>query len=250
MCSFLLLFLILIVGFDLLQNSIAEFHPETAIAPSTCSGQIYVALALQTGDSSWPIGFTTPLQDICWSSFQRPIIFEEDTYRDQEAAQNHGRPLSLALHTLSTHQQESGRKVRVVPGTLDHRCPSQHGAQNTSGDGIQRCMAATRTSICLGEMGRLGQLAGPYQSITEPLQEPTGSPKIAESKEPQRQRQRCWEEQGQAQGCSPVGDGCRSTAQCELQQLAICTPCGNIASVAFSGWGCAESDANHSIGVK
>ena len=175
MCSFLLLFLILIVGFDLLQNSIAEFHPETAVAPSTCSSQIYVAFALQTGDSSWPIGFTTPLPDICRASFQRSVFFEEDKYRDQEAAQNHGdRPLSLALHTLPTHQQESGRNMRAVPGTLDYRCAPQHDAQNTTGDSIQGCMAATRTSICLGEMGRLGQLAGSHQPITEPFQEPTG----------------------------------------------------------------------------
>ena len=39
MCSFLLLFLILIIGFDFLQDSIVELYPETAIAPSTCFGQ-------------------------------------------------------------------------------------------------------------------------------------------------------------------------------------------------------------------
>ena len=180
-----------------------------------------------------------------------PSFFEEDTYRDQEAAQKPWKTSFLGVAYIvnaSTRKwPKSARCARHTgpPVSVTARRPEHIRRRHTEMHGRHKNVNM------LGRNGKTGDnWQDPYQSITEPLQEPTGSPKIAESKEPQRQRQRCWEEQGQAQGCSPVGDGCRSTAQCELQQLAICTPCGNIASVAFSGWGCAESDANHSIGVK
>ena len=164
MCSFLLLFLIVIVGFDFLQNSIAEFHPETAFAPSESTCTAYVASALQAGSCSQPVGAFASPQDLCGTSFKGPHLFEKDTFRNQETEQNHGsRSFSVALHSLSAHQQKSRRTLCGVQGSLVVRSAPQHCAQSTTGDGLQRYMAIDRPTICLGR--RLEGLA----STTKPI---------------------------------------------------------------------------------
>ena len=122
MCSFLLLFLIVIVGFDFLQNSIAEFHPETAFAPSESTCTAYVASALQAGSCSQPVGAFASPQDFCGTSFKGPHLSEEDTFRNQETEQNHGsRSFSVALHSLPAHQQKSRRILCGVPRLTGRR---------------------------------------------------------------------------------------------------------------------------------
>ena len=241
MCSFLLLFLILIIGFDFLQDSIVELYPETAIAPSTCFGQTHVALALQAGESSQPAGSTAPLLDTCWASFQRPIIFEEDQHRDQEAVQNHGDGIiPMAMHSLPAYQQESGGKMCDLWSPLVNRYSPQYRTQSAQGDGVQRCLAATDVAVRLGR--RLERLAMPFKSFAEPVQKSTSPSDLTEPEGAQKQRQGSG--QAQAQRCRLECAKHRGTEH--LQYLAFHALDSNNATMAFSGRDDAEPDAGSS----
>ena len=243
MCSFLLLFLIVIVGFDTLQNSITEFHPEAAFTPAASTCATHVAFASQKGSSSWCVGASTASSDFRRTPLKGSVLFEEDSYRDQETTQNHGyQPISMALHPLSAHQQEGGRAMRIVQGPLDNRHTSQYRTECTQSNGLQRCMAVAKSAIRLGQLGGLGSLAGSCQSLAEPPEEPASHTEITEPESAQGQR--CWEAQIQTQGRCFESAGCRGPEQCELQLLTIRAPCCNTTSMAVSGWSNPESDAS------
>ena len=136
--------------------------------------------------------------------------------------------------------------MRTVQSALDHRCAPQHSAECSQGDSIQRCMAAERTTLCLGGLGELGQLATALQPLAEPNEKPSSHEGITEPKRTQRQGQGYWETQYQAQGCCCRYARCRDTGH-ELQLLAVCTPCRIIASMAIPRRSEPESDASHTI---
>jgi len=228
MCSFLLLFLILIVGFDFLQNSITKFHPEEALSKATCACPSYLAFALQESEGSWTGGTAPTVLDICWSSFKGPYLSQKDSSRDQEAAKDNGaRALSLALYDLSAHQQKDCREVCHLFSTLVDWHTSWDGTQDTSSNRISRCLAAKRAAICLGRLGvsrSIMELASNSKEVAKPLNQLPFGKGVSESKRTQRKRCReaCSQRQTQEQGHHLQCRECRRIRRHELQQFTIC----------------------------
>ena len=249
MCSFLLLFLILIVGFDFLQNSITKFHPEEALSKATCACPSYLAFALQESEGSWTGGTAPTVLDICWSSFKGPYLSQKDSSRDQEAAKDNGaRALSLALYDLSAHQQKDCREVCHLFSTLVDWHTSWDGTQDTSSNSISRCLAAKRAAICLGRLGvsrSIMELASNSKEVAKPLNQLPFGKGVSESKRTQRKRCReaCSQRQTQEQGHHLQCRECRRIRRHELQQFTICPADLKFTAMAITRGGFTESDA-------
>ena len=72
------------MGFDFLQNSIAELYPEAATASTASICETRVAFASEKGSCAWHAGTPAFTQDFCGTPFTRPHLFEEDSHRNQK----------------------------------------------------------------------------------------------------------------------------------------------------------------------
>ena len=153
MCSFLLLFLVLFVIFDILQHSIFELDLEKAAAPTQSFGEVQVVFASQSLCDSQLTGPSTPAPDPCSSSFQGSTAIASYQTGDYSKAKcSHG-PWTrnytcgdALSHSVSSYHQENGAEMREMRGPLDFGHQAQYGAEATdrsgiSGHCISRCLA-------------------------------------------------------------------------------------------------------------
>ena len=141
MCSFLLLFLLLIVGFDSIRNYNPNWNTEKAESTAASGGTSRLVL---TPERSGDIERGAPQEDqthaVC-SPFQGQQVFAENLKED------HGDGVvAVAMWTLPTHQQKAGYKVCNMLCTLDEWYSSQYRTQAT---------AAASGECQLERMGRM-----------------------------------------------------------------------------------------------
>ena len=127
MCSFLLLFLLLIVGFDSIRNYNPNWNTEKAESTAASGGTSRLVL---TPERSGDIERGAPQEDqthaVC-SPFQGQQVFAENLKED------HGDGVvAVAMWTLPTHQQKAGYKVCNMLCTLDEWYSSQYRTQATA----------------------------------------------------------------------------------------------------------------------
>ena len=149
MCSFLLLFLLLIVGFDFIQNSNTDWDTEKAestTAPN-CSSRLVLA-PKRFGDSE----LGTPQKGktyIVHPSFQGQQIFAAHFQADYGDG-----VVAVAVQQLPTNQQKTGYKVCTLLCTLDEWNSSQYSTQ-TAAAASRKCRLAGLGGMVPG-MGRMG----------------------------------------------------------------------------------------------
>ena len=141
MCSFLLLFLLLFVGSDLIQNSNTNWNTEKAqsAAKAKCTSRLVLT---SEGSGDFEPGTPEKSQaDIVCPSFQRQQFFAAHFQADRGDG-----VVALAVHKLPENQQKTSYKVCALCRTLDEWYSSQYSAQTT---------AAASGECQLERMGRM-----------------------------------------------------------------------------------------------
>ena len=127
MCSFLILFLLLVVGFDLIQNSNTNWNTEKAqsAAKANCTSRLVLT---PKGIGGFELGTPEKSQaDFVCPSFQGQTFFTAHFQAD------HGDGVvALAVRQLPKNQQKTGYKVCGLCRTLDEWYSSQYPAQTAA----------------------------------------------------------------------------------------------------------------------
>jgi len=124
MCSFLLLFLLIVVGFDLLQNSNPYWNAKEArqaFAPASAASLVLTPHGCGDFESFCA---TTSAAHFGRSSFQGFAVFEKGRQTDHGTG-----ALAVALCPLPTYKQKECVEVCDVSGTLDEWNSSQYPAK-------------------------------------------------------------------------------------------------------------------------
>ena len=127
MCSFLLLFLLLIVGFDSIRNYNPNWNTEKAesTAASSCTSRL-VPTPERPGDIELGAPQENQTYAVC-PPFQGQQVFAANLKAD------HGDGVvAVAVCKLPTNQQEAGYKVCTMLCTLDEWYSSQYRTQATA----------------------------------------------------------------------------------------------------------------------
>ena len=150
MCSFLLLFLLLIVGFDFIQNSNPHWNTEQAESTSATNRTSRLVFAPKRIGDLEPVAPQESQTDAVGSPFQGQQIFATHFQPD------HGvRIVALAVLKLPKNQQEASYKVRHLLCALDEWYSSQYTAQTTaSASGECQLDGLGRMVPGVGRMGK------------------------------------------------------------------------------------------------
>ena len=162
MCSFILAFLILIVIFDLINDSVPEWHiaPTSAQTKSDCPAN--VVFTLQGFHSFDTDCFAETAAHTCSTPFKGQTF-------DQSHPKAHhydGRIMAVEMQSLPENQQENGTKMCHMPRSLEQWHKTQYRAE-TKNSGRRRSWMGRMAPI----LGRVTALMALGQSTIEvPLQ--------------------------------------------------------------------------------
>ena len=148
MCSFLLLFLILIVGFDLLRDSAPHWNAEASSSTPETRGSESLVLA-----PHWCIDPVSPgphqiEENSSSTSFQRSTFHQEDGFTNRTA-----RALAMAMRSLPKDQQKDGYEVCSMQCTLDEWNSSQYPTKAVCKP-PGRCSTLARLGRMVSGLGR------------------------------------------------------------------------------------------------
>ena len=234
MCSFLLIFLILIVAFDTFHNFAIEWDLAPAPVQAACCGTQSLVLALQRTRCST---FSSSDKD-CWHTGQTSLkgLKFDQTYFT--SSQQNGRTVALEMQSVLQNQQEDSSQLCDLPWSLDRRRKAQYATQTDLTTCRGQCLGGMvpnlgRSTAELGmgsafEIGFKGehtQLSKRSQcqiQCADQTHQRQGQEEVQDIKRRERKRNRKW---------------------CSCSDITLCSPCNRNATMADHRCGCECTDA-------
>ena len=136
MCSFLLIFLLVIIAFDILHDSVVEWDIAPAPAQATSSRSQSLVLALQRVRS---FTFSCAGKD-SWNTGKTPLQRHEFDQTYFTTSQNNGGDVALEMQPVLQDQQEDCGKLCHMPWSLDKWGEAQYAAQADLASCRSQCM--------------------------------------------------------------------------------------------------------------
>ena len=231
MCSFLLLFLILIVGFDLLRDSAPHWNAEASSSTLETRGPESSVLASYRCIDLVSLGPHQIEENFSSTPFQRSTFHQEDGFTNRTT-----RALAMAMRSLPTDQQKDSYEVCSMQCTLDEWNSSQYPTKavcKPSG----RCNALARLGRMVSGLGR--QLGRSARSLAVDERQISGEIPLTSKQQKQQIRtasdQRS-QEQEQREGKRKIRKRCwQRNDGIQSEPFALCSPSSRNATLATIG---------------
>ena len=233
MCSFLLVFLLVIIAFDILHDSAVEWNiAPTPAQTAGCRSQSLV-LALQRAHHSTLRSFDKDSSYVGQTSLKG---LESDQTHPPASRQDGG-AVALALQPVPSNKQEDCHPLRHLSWSLDQWGTTQYTAQAD---------LAKERGQCLGRMvpvmGRPSTELGMESAFKISLKS-----KYAQLSKLTQCKAHCPDQTQQGEGEEKIQEPQRREKQrhrwrCDCK-FALCAPCHRNATLAHHGFGCEPTDA-------